>query len=246
MPVSSPSFAARCRAFLARFLPSSCLLCDAASARGDGVCADCAADLPGNRPACPRCALMLPVAAICGRCLRRSPPFDACVAALRYEWPGNELVSRLKFHADLPILRLAERLFADVLTTQFTDIDEHTMLVPVPLSHRRLAQRGFNQAQLLAEAAAARSRARVVLALERVRDTGAQVGRSRQERRRNMRDAFRTTPSVFLRGADIVLVDDVVTTTATVHACARALRSAGVARVRVLALARASSPGQSP
>src|SRR5262249_27630814 len=117
-------------------------------------------------------------------------------------------------------------------------LSDADMLVPVPLAPGRLIARRFNQAAILAHEVGCRTGVRFApLVLRRSRRTPPQVGLSRQQRRENVAGAFTVTPGADLAGARIVLVDDVITTGATVGACARALRRAGAARVDVLALA---------
>ncbi|AVP96880.1 amidophosphoribosyltransferase [Ahniella affigens] len=206
------------------------------------LCDGCTADLPRLGPACPICALPTPSSQVCGRCLKKPPEFDQLVAPLRYVWPNSQLVSRLKFHAQLAVLRAVAPLLAEVSVDPEWADTSACVIVPVPLARKRLAHRGYNQAQLLAEAWQREAGGRLRHGLTRVRETAAQVGQSRLARMRNVRHAFVADP-VIVREQDIVLVDDVVTTAATVRACTRALSQAGARRVRVLALARALEPG---
>jgi ComF family protein len=115
-------------------------------------------------------------------------------------------------------------------------LEGNPLLIPVPLHPRRGAERGFNQAALLAAALARPRGLQVVDGLVRVRDTPPQTGRSAAARRRNMAGAFQATRP--LRDLDVVVVDDVLTTGATARACAKALRRAGARRVGLLTVAR--------
>jgi ComF family protein len=221
---------------LSRLLLSpTCVLCGACGADGGDLCAGCAADLPHNTPACPRCALPLAAPApACAHCLRRAPPQAATFAALRYEGAARHLLPRYKFGADLAI----GRVLADLLLAVVAEAARPGLVVPVPLHPARLRERGFDQAWELARAVAGRldvpARADV---LRRARATAAQTGLGAVARRRNLRDAFVVAGDV--AGRHLALVDDVMTTGATVEAAARALRRAGASRVDVWVVARA-------
>ena len=219
--------------------PPSCALCGEHSATGRDLCAACAVELPFNRSCCARCALPLATPALaCGECLRKPPPFDAAIAPLRYEWPLDRLVTRLKFSVDLAVGRVLAELLQDAVRSAADRID---LVVPVPLHLQRLRERGFNQALELARPIARRLGLPLDHAvLARTRATPPQTGLAAAERRRNLRDAFAVRGT--LAGRSIALVDDVVTTTATVRACARALKQAGAGRVEVWAVARAAGP----
>ena len=215
--------------------PARCLLCNAGGAVGHDLCVACAASLPWARLACPRCALPLSSPArACGACLRKAPLLDAAHAAFAYRAPLDRLLPRLKFHGDLA----AGRLLAGARAVAFADLAAPGALVPIPLSRARLRQRGYDQALELARPLA-RSLGLALLpdGLQRLRDTEAQSRLDAVGRRRNMRGAFAT-----LRGVDlpdhVALVDDVMTTGATLHAAALALRRAGVRRVDAWVCAR--------
>ena len=216
-------------------LAPTCVVCGAAGADGGDLCRGCDADLPRNAPACPRCALPLAAPApACAHCLRRPPPQAATIAALRYEGVARHLLPRYKFGADLAIGRvLADRLLATVAAAPRPDL-----VLPVPLHADRLRERGFDQAWELARAVASRlDLAARPDVLRRARATPAQTGLGAVARRRNLRDAFVVGEDV--AGRHLALVDDVMTTGATVEAAARALRRAGAARVDVWVVARA-------
>lgn len=219
--------------------PPCCALCGEDGARGRDLCAACDAELPRNLACCARCALPLATPALaCGECLRRPPAFDAALAPLRYEWPIDRLVTRLKFSVDLAVGRVLSELLRDAVRAASDRID---LVVPVPLHLERLRERGFNQALELARPMA-RSLALPLDhgVLVRTRATPPQTGLAAADRRRNLRDAFAVRGSV--AGRSIALVDDVVTTTATVRECARVLKRAGAERVEVWAVARAAGP----
>ncbi|MFN9794155.1 MAG: ComF family protein [Pseudomonadota bacterium] len=216
-------------------LAPTCVLCGARGADGGDLCAGCASDLPHNSIACPRCALPLAAPApACAHCLRRPPPQAATLAALRYEGAARHLLPRYKFGADLAI----GRVLADLLLAVAADAPRPELVAPVPLHAARLRQRGFDQAWELARAVAGRlDQPARPDALRRVRATLAQTGLDAVARRRNLRQAFAIAGDV--AGRRVALVDDVMTTGATVEAAVRALRRAGANRVDVWVVARA-------
>ena len=214
------------RNLLARLLPAtlfggSCYLCRGAAA--ELLCAACDADLPRLAPPrCPRCALDSPRGEICGRCLSAPPHYDATVAALAYEFPADTLVHSLKFRGELALAAYLGGILGRCIADQTVD-----RLIAVPLSADRLRSRGYNQAVEIARALAPR---KIDLELcVRSRDTPAQMNLPYAERTRNVRGAFGCTRA--LPGASVAVVDDVMTTGATLNEIARVLKQAGAARV---------------
>ena len=219
-------------------LPLRCLLCDAP---GDGMdlCADCAAEMPRNRNCCARCALPLATAAVlCGECQQHAPPWDAAWAPFRYGWPLDRLESRFKFGRDLA----AGRVLSGLWQNEPRPIERPSLLITVPLHRSRLRQRGYNQALELARPLA---RALGVPlrhdVLQRSRRTEAQTELDAVGRRRNVHGAFALCPGL-APPAHVAILDDVMTTGATLAECASVLKRVGVPRVDVWALARAPSP----
>jgi len=222
---------------LQRFvLPCRCLLCGAAGDDGLDLCRECARELPRNRTCCARCALPLPEpAALCGQCQRRPPPWDAAWVPFRYAWPLDRLESRFKFSANLAAGRVLTALWLGELLPAVAP----AWIVPVPLHPARLRQRGYNQALELARPLAGRlGCALSVDGLFRQRATVAQTDLGAVQRRRNVRGSFAVEERIAWP-AHVVLLDDVMTTGATLAECARVLKRAGVHRVDVWALARA-------
>ena len=220
-------------------LPWRCLLCGEAGADGLDLCPACRDALPWNRSACARCALPLPAPApACGRCLRAPPPFAATQAPWTYAFPLDRLLPRFKFHGDLA----AGALVAGRLARALAPVSRPQALVPVPLHRQRLRERGYDQALELARPLA-RSLGLPLLAdgLRRERATAAQSALDAKARRRNVRGAFAVSPRTTWP-AHVALVDDVMTTGATLGECARVLRAAGVARVDVWVAARVAGP----
>lgn len=224
--------------------PNRCLVCDASGLDGLDLCAACAAELPWNRCACPRCALPLPAAGICGDCLRReaaparrarSPALEGVHASFVYAPPLDRLLPRFKFHRDLAAGALLSQLMAEAAA----GLARPDALVPVPLHRARLRRRGYDQALELARplARALDLPLRDDL-LQRVRITAAQSELSAVARRRNLKDAFAVKPGIAALPAHVVLIDDVMTTGATLHAAAEALKRAGVQRVEAWVCAR--------
>ncbi|WP_372017022.1 ComF family protein [Pseudoxanthomonas sp. 10H] len=216
-----------------RILPRRCLACEEPGGSGLDLCPACLEGLPVQRAACLRCAVPLATAGTCGRCLQHPPPLAAAHAALLYAAPMDRLVPRFKFHRDLA----AGRLLAQLMAHAFAGCDRPQALVPVVLHQRRLRGRGYDQALELARPLAAilRLPLRTDL-LRRVRDTPAQSQLDAAARRRNLRGAFEVAGGDL--PAHVALVDDVMTTGATLHAAAIALRRAGVARVDAWVCAR--------
>ena len=221
---------------LARWLlPPRCLLCGESGHAGHDLCLDCRDALPWNREACPRCAIPLPAGGgTCGACLRRPPPLAHVHAACVYGFPFNRLVPRFKFHHDLA----AGRLMAELLGQSLAGVPRPDAIIPVPLHVARLRHRGYDQALELARPLA-RELGLPLLAdtLLRVRPTAPQSELDAVARLRNLRRAFALRPGAALP-AHVTLVDDVMTTGATLNAAARTLLRAGVARVDAWVCAR--------
>ena len=222
--------------------PPYCLLCSRPSRGPRELCADCTRDLPWNRHACPRCALPMPAesdAPLCGQCLKSPPPWDSAYSPLIYDWPLDRLLQGFKFQGELAIGRLLGELLADFLAASLAPRPD--VLVPVPLHRARLRERGFNQALELMRPVSRRLHLRPDnrMCVRQV-NTAVQSKLNAKERQRNLRDAFEVCRPV--AGAHVAIVDDVITTGATVAALSKALREAGAARVSVWSLARAVRP----
>jgi len=199
----------------------TCFVCRGA-ARGT-LCESCDADLPRlAQPLCPRCALESPSGAVCGRCLARPPHYDATIAALAYAFPADALVHALKFRGELALAPLLGQLLRERISSPGIDC-----VIPVPLSSQRLRERGYNQAVEIARHLGCAKLA--IDACVRERDAPPQAGLEREARRRNVRGAFRCQRS--FAGERVALVDDVMTTGATLDELARALKEAGAASV---------------
>ncbi|MDT8410747.1 MAG: ComF family protein [Wenzhouxiangellaceae bacterium] len=217
--------------------PPVCLVCGQGSDTQQDCCSGCHADLPFSRAACRRCALVLPAEVeACGQCGRKPPAFDGAWAGFAYDPPIAGLVQQFKFGHDLAAGRVLAWLLAERLSGQAARPD---LIVPVPLNWRRQWQRGFNQAALLCrDLSAGYGRLPWLDALVRTRQTLAQSALPASQRAGNVRGAFavRYLPP----GArHVALVDDVMTTGATLRECARVLKKAGVGRVDVWVVARA-------
>ena len=225
----------RFRRWLAAWWPPHCLVCGEGGDGGRDCCRACADALPWNPIACPLCALPLPAPAVaCGACLRRRPPLGAVTAACLYSPPLDRLLPRFKFHGDLA----AGRLLAQWMLDACAGLPRPDALVPVPLHRARLRSRGYDQALELARPLARALRVPLCAdVLQRRRATAPQSELSALQRRRNVRAAFVVRDHIPLP-AHVVLVDDVMTTGATLHAAAIALRRAGVRRVDAWVCAR--------
>lgn len=225
-----------------RLYPPFCLLCAQRCPTERELCRDCARDLPWNRHACPRCALPMPAesgAQLCGQCLQSPPVWDSAASLLVYDWPLDQLLQRFKFHGDLATGQLLGELLADFLAA--LPGTKPDTIVPVPLHSARLRERGFNQALELARPVSRRLRLRLDSRLcVRRKNTAVQSKLDARERRRNLRDAFEVR--IPIGGAHVAILDDVVTTGATVAALSQALREAGAAGIQVWSLARAARP----
>lgn len=173
----------------------------------------------------------------CGACILQPPIFDACVAAVDYAYPWVDALADFKFRADPG---WAGTLATLMRSTPWVEpaMEAADRVLPVPLSVQRLGERGFNQSALLARRLAG---AKVDTGtLLRLHATEAQSSLPRAQRLHNLQGAFAMEPgrAAALRGQRVVLVDDVMTTGATLHAAALALREAGAAHITAVVLAR--------
>ena len=218
------------------FSGGSCYVCRG-PARAQ-LCAACIDDLPlQGRDTCPRCALPSPAGAVCGRCLAHPPHYDATVAALEYAFPADTLVQALKFGGELALAPF----FASLLAEKLSSGEKVDLVVPVPLSNPRLRSRGYNQAVEIARPLARALHARLdYLVLVKERHTKAQVELPYAERVKNVRGAFQCLRA--LPNATVAVVDDVMTTGATLDEVAATLKRAGAARVVNWVVARTLPP----
>jgi ComF family protein len=240
-PVRLRRFVDASARFARRALPQSCALCAALS--GDALLCDaCTRALPWTTSVCPACALPTIEGTICGACLARPPPFAATVAAWLYAFPVDQLMQAFKYGGQLALAEpLADALVA---TVRRLGVLRPDAIVALPLAPSRQRQRGFNQAHEIARRVAHSIGVPLVRGLVRVRDAAPQAGLSLEERARNMKNAF--VANAAIAGRHIAIVDDVMTTGATLAAAARAARRAGAAGVDAWVVARTPAPGRTP
>lgn len=238
---------------LAWALPRRCLRCGvpvASRVPQAGLCPDCWPQVSfltppfGTRPLCQCCGVPLGglQSGHCTSCSRQRPRFRRARAALLYDDISKPLVLRFK-QADRTE---GAAVFAAWMVRAGGEVLEGAdLLVPVPLHRARLLRRQFNQAALLTQAIGRQTGIPTApTALQRLRATGTQRQRSRSERRRNLSQAIAVAPrwAARLAGKHIVVIDDVLTTGATLDACSASLLRAGAASVQALVLARVPAP----
>ncbi|MDR2000004.1 MAG: ComF family protein [Zoogloeaceae bacterium] len=220
------------QAALDTLLPQDCLLCgDIAGAAL--LCAACAADLPRlSAETCPICAEASPAGATCGACLSRPWHFDATIAAFQYHFPVDRLVQTLKYSHRIA----TAEFFAQAMLAG--PRPEGDIIIPLPLHPKRLAERGFNQSVEIARPLAEALRLPLDLSgCLRCRDTTAQASLPWKERRKNIRHAFECR--LDLTDKAVIVIDDVMTSGATLDEFARLLKAHGATRVTNWLAARA-------
>lgn len=220
-----------------------CLLC-LGQALDRCLCPDCLRDLPWQEHACQGCALPLPpqddesTALLCADCLRQPPLWRRAQALFRYDFPIDRLIAAFKYHGRLALSDLFGCLLADSLAP----VERPDLILPVPVHSRRLRQRGYNQTALLAVVMSRRLGVDCDRhSLCRLRDTVMQKNLSSSARLANLQAAFiwRGPP---LTGRRVLLVDDVMTTGATVQVICPMLLAAGAESIDVIVLARTLPP----
>jgi len=221
---------------VSRLLPSQCAVCHAWPSQP--VCEACVELFAQPVARCPTCALAMPSQARqCGACVRNPPPLDQALAAVSYAYPWSGLMADFKFHAHTGWANSFATLMRSAPWVE-PALEAADMLIPMPLSRQRLRERGFNQALLLAQALEPRKlRSQLLL---RVQDTPPQRTLPRKERLRSVQHAFAVEPlrAQQLRGRKVLLVDDVMTSGASLHAAALALRQAGALHIGAVVFAR--------
>lgn len=225
----------------------SCLICDECTESAEAVCSACETQLPWLMEQCERCALPLPMdGLICGQCQKQPTAFHQVVAPWTYSFPVDTLISRFKHQARWPLGHLLARLLGQHLQHRFDngELERPDCLLPVPMARKRLRERGFNQALMLARWL---NHALDIPfnehALLRPHETVAQQDLDAKTRKRNLLNAFALAPGIQVAGQHLALVDDVLTTGATAHSLARLLINAGARQVDVYCLARTPKPG---
>ncbi len=223
----------------AALLPCTCVLCRRRTGRDIDLCAECEQAFERNVPACPVCAEPMPTDAAgpCAACVVAPPPWQRTVAPFTYESPLSRLIAGLKSGNGVRQARILGAVLAPFVRAAYRDAPLPEALLPMPLTRRRLRQRGFNQAELLADALGRRVGVpRLRRRLVRIRNAPPQRSLPRSARLGNVRGAFAVRRP--LRSRRVALLDDVTTTGATVRAASEALLGAGAEEVHVWVAAK--------
>jgi len=230
-----------------QLLPTQCLLCGC-TLRGQLLCEGCLFDLPWihTHPyRCQHCALALPTAAdICGHCLKQPPAFSRSYILFAYRHPLNRLIHRFKYRRKLMSGKLLGQVFAQFIVDcahSEPDWQQPDLLISTPMHWLRRWQRGFNHTDVLSQYLAEATNIPLYNnIIKRQKRAPAQKELTRRERQKNLRNAFQLIPGslALIKDRRIAIVDDVVTTTATMRELSKILITAGAKEVQVWALAR--------
>lgn len=213
---------------LSLLAPHECLGC---GVQGALICSNCALKLPRITERCYRCRRLNPNNLTCSKCRKQSRLTQVKVATV-YSNSAKEIVWKLKFSG----AQAAAKSMASIMLQQI-ESSQNTIIVPVPTATSRVRQRGYDQAVLLAKEVAKQAGLKYVSCLSRTTQAH-QVGAGRSQRIKQLANAFRVTKSDQIAGAHILLIDDVITTGATLESAALILKKAGAKRVDALVFAQ--------
>ena len=223
--------------------PPRCPSCKCAVGEARTLCTECWKQMRFiTAPLCNHCGHPFEFAmgegALCAACIADEPPYHKARAVLRYDDKSRRHVAGFKFYDATQLAPMLATWMARVAREFATDAD---LIVPVPLHRRRLLMRRYNQSAMLAYGLGRELNVTVLPdGLMRLKYTPPQAGLTRAQRLNNVQGAFRVNPKMQprIKGAKVILVDDVITTGATIHACTKALLKAGAGEVYVLTLAK--------
>ena len=232
------------RALVSLFYPPLCAVCSVPVDHSAYLCAECSEKAPRIKPPfCATCSEPFPGAITetfsCANCAHRVLHFTAAVAVYRSRGVVRKIIHDFKYGHQLHLRYLVAGWLVQTLDDPRLHGRRFDMIVPVPLHPARKRERGFNQAELLAEALSAHAGLPLRNALERIRYTTTQTAFDRSERMENLHNAFRLRKKVDVRRLRVLLIDDVLTTGSTLSECARVLKAAGAISVHAATAARA-------
>jgi competence protein ComFC len=230
-------------ALLDWIFPPFCVHCQKI---GYEICPECWNDIPrlSSAHTCSRCGKQIVKGQTCRACRDLPPAYDQLKSWSNYDETVREMVIGIKYQRRLGLVRYLTPALADLIRNWQIDVD---VMAPVPLGEKRLRERGYNQADLIAKPLAKTLHIPYrPPALRRVRETRSQVGLDAEERRVNLISAFKADPEI-CRDQSFLILDDIATTGATLDACAAALREAGAKNVFCITVARTNlSPNSNP
>jgi competence protein ComFC len=224
--------------------PPVCTLCGGRTPTGEYLCEQCESKaMRIVPPFCQQCSEpfegAITTAFACANCAHRTIHFDAAVAAYRGRGIVRQIIHDFKYARQVHLRHLVARWLCAAFNDERLQGRQFDVIVPVPLHPTRQRERGFNQARLLAELLSARISVPCKLVLERIRYTTTQTALDRAERMENLHNAFRLRKNADVRGLNVLLIDDVLTTGSTLSECARVLKRAGANCVYAATAARA-------
>lgn len=230
--------------FLNLLFPRFCVICKQKSSHID-MCNLCLRKLPYIQHACEICGQEMPQNCICAQCLQTPPPFNQTFAPFKYQEPINQLITQLKFGAKLPQAKLLSDLMFEPLQEYYRSRPKPEVIIPVPLHHKRLQERGFNQALEITRPIAKKLQIPIDFNLvKRSKNTMAQSLLSEQDRKTNIKNAFVIknpvkTHCIRLHNyKHVAVIDDVITTGNTITELCKVLRQNGVNEIDVWCVAR--------
>src|SRR3954451_3025244 len=224
--------------------PATCTVCGKNVRAGAYLCDDCEAKIIHIVPPfCEKCSEpfegSINTAFSCANCAHRTIYFDTAVAAYRGRGIVRDVIHQFKYNRQIHLRHLVARWLRAALDDERLRAYKFDVVVPVPLHPARQRERGFNQATVLAELLSAQISIPCRPLLKRIRYTTTQTALDRSERMENLHNAFRLRKNTDVRGLQVLLIDDVLTTGSTLSECARVLKRAGAKSVHAATAARA-------
>ena len=213
------------------------MLCKASDGTAVYLCQACLNSLPWHQQYCPQCALPTPAGQLCGKCIASPPDFDSTQALFRYAYPVSGLLQQYKYADALHLAQTFAQLMHERFTLPVDNQADNCLIIPMPLHPSRLQERGFNQALEIAKSVSKLSGISLdFVCCQRVKPSPPQATLSLKERVKNVRGAFACRNS--LAGKSVMIIDDVMTTGATMNALSVAIKAAGAQQVACMVVAR--------